>query len=64
MICHRPAKVGEGIGDAFHLAAVVIEAETALDDDPELGVEVEGTGLPVAKELLLNGTPDLPRGPW
>jgi hypothetical protein len=41
---------------------VVIDVEVTLDKDPGLGVEVEGTGLTTAEELLFDGKPDLPRG--
>jgi hypothetical protein len=41
---------------------VVVDADVILDEDSELSVEVEGTGFVIAKELLLDGKPDLLSG--
>jgi hypothetical protein len=49
----------EVVGHSLHLAAVVVDAQIALYKEPKLGVEVEGTSLTVAKELLLDGNPKL-----
>jgi hypothetical protein len=52
----------EGVDKVLHLAAVVVDAKVALDEDLKWGVEMEGAGLTVAKELLLNGKPGVPSG--
>jgi hypothetical protein len=49
----------EVVGHPLHLAAVVVDAQIALYKEPKLGVEVEGTSLTVAKELLLDDNPKL-----
>lgn len=40
---------------ALRLVAILDDKEITLDEDPKGDVEVEGSGLTVVKELLLNG---------
>jgi hypothetical protein len=47
------AEVGEGVGETLHLPTVVIDAEVTLHKTPEGGIDAEGAGLMVAKELVL-----------
>jgi hypothetical protein len=42
-------EVAEDVGHALHLAAIVVDAKITLDEDPELGIEVEGMSLTVVK---------------
>jgi hypothetical protein len=41
---------------ALHSAIVLSDREVTLGEEPEGGIEVEGVGLPVAKELGLEAT--------
>jgi hypothetical protein len=56
------AEVGEGVGPALHLAAVVINGEGALGEGAELDVEEHGAGLSVVQELLFKTKPSSPSG--
>jgi hypothetical protein len=47
------AEVREGVGDVPQLLTVVIDAEVALNEAPEGGIDVEGMGFAVAKEVVL-----------
>jgi hypothetical protein len=47
------AEVSEGVGEALHLSTVVVDAEVTLNKAPESGIDVEGTGFTVAKEVVL-----------
>jgi hypothetical protein len=49
----------EVISHPLHLATIVANAWIALYNELELNVEVEGTSLTVAEELLLEGNPEL-----
>jgi hypothetical protein len=51
------AEVGEGVDEALHLPTVVIDAEVALHEAPEGGIDVEGAGFMVAKEVVLQCQP-------
>jgi hypothetical protein len=48
-------QVPKGIGHALETPAVVGDRQIALDEVPELGVEVEGTRLTVPKKLGFDG---------
>jgi hypothetical protein len=41
---------------------IVVDREVPLNEVVELHVKVQGVGLMVAKELVLNGKPDLTSG--
>jgi hypothetical protein len=47
------AKVSEGASEALHLLTVVVDAEVALNEAPEGGVDVEGARSAVAEEVVL-----------
>jgi hypothetical protein len=47
------AKIVEGVSEALHFLAIVVHVEVALNEVAEDGVDVEGTGLTVADELVL-----------
>lgn len=51
------AEITEGVRHALEAVTVVLDGQVALDDVPKLGVEVEGSCLPVIKKLRLNGEP-------
>jgi hypothetical protein len=51
------AEVDEGVGKAFHLEAVVIHIEIALNKILEGGLDMVGTSLPIADEAILQGQP-------
>jgi hypothetical protein len=53
MIGDINAKIGEGAGGSLHLPTVVVDAEVALNEAPESGVDVEGTSFTVAEEVVL-----------
>jgi hypothetical protein len=53
---------GERLSHPLHPAAVVVDAQIALYEEPKLCVEVEGACLVVAEELLLEGNPKLLSG--
>jgi hypothetical protein len=46
-------EVGEGVNEALHLPAIVIDTEVTLNEALEGGVDVEGTGFTVVKEVVL-----------
>jgi hypothetical protein len=48
-------EVGEGVGEALHLPAVIVDAEVTLNKAPEGGIDVEGAGFMVAEEVVLQG---------
>jgi hypothetical protein len=52
------AEITQGIHHVLEAPAVVGDRQVALAELAELGVEVEGTGLLVPKELFLKGEPD------
>jgi hypothetical protein len=54
--------LAEVVNHPLHPAAVVIDTQIALYEEPKLGVEVEGVHLVVAEELLLVGKPKLLSG--
>jgi hypothetical protein len=54
------AKVGERVGEALHLAAIVIDGEGALGERAELGVDEHGARRVVVEELLLKAEPGDP----
>jgi hypothetical protein len=56
------AEVTEVVSHSLHPAAVVINAQITLYEEPKLCVEVEGARLAVAEELLLEGNPKLVSG--
>jgi hypothetical protein len=45
-------EVGEGVGEALHLPTVVVDAEVALNEALEGGVDVEGTSFVIAEEVV------------
>jgi hypothetical protein len=53
MIGDIDTEVGEGVGEALHLLTIVIDAVVALNESPEGGIDVEGTGFAVAEEVVL-----------
>jgi hypothetical protein len=53
----RFAKVGEGVGDPLHLAAVLVDGEGPLGESAKLGVEEHDARLAVVEELLLDVKP-------
>jgi hypothetical protein len=62
MVLHVLAEVTEVISHPLHPAAVVIDAQIALYEEPKLCVEEEGARLAIAEELLLEGNPKLLSG--
>jgi hypothetical protein len=62
MVLHVLAEVIEVISHPLHPAAVVIDAQIALYEEPKLCVEEEGARLTIAEELLLEGNPKLLSG--
>jgi hypothetical protein len=58
-VLDRLAEVGQGIGHAFHLAAVVVDGESTLTEGAKLGVEEHGARFAVVEELLLKTEPGL-----
>jgi hypothetical protein len=54
--------LAEVVSHPLHPAAVVVDAQIALYEELKLCVEVEGTRLAVAEELLLEGNPKLQTG--
>jgi hypothetical protein len=61
-VLHMLAEVAEVVSHPLHLATVVVDAQVALHEEPKLCIEVEGTRLTVAKELLLEDNPKLMSG--
>jgi hypothetical protein len=51
------AEVDEGVGEALHLEAVVVQVEIALNKVSEGGVDVEGVSLPIANGAILQCQP-------
>jgi hypothetical protein len=51
------AKVGEVVGHALELLAVIGDGEITLHKSSELGIENEGARLAVTQELGLDGEP-------
>ena len=51
------AEIGEVVGHALELLAVIGDGEITLHKSSELGVEDEGASLTVAQELGLDGEP-------
>ena len=51
------AKITELLGLVLELGAIVVDAEIALTEVAEVGVEVEGAVLLVPKELVLDSEP-------
>jgi hypothetical protein len=47
------AEIGEGVDEALHLLTVVVDAEVALNEALEGGVDVKGAGFTVAEEVVL-----------
>jgi hypothetical protein len=58
-VAHGAPEVGEGVGHALHLAAVVTHREVALPCGMERREDLRGTGIGVATELVLERLPDL-----
>ena len=52
---HELAEIAEGVRYALHSSAVFADGEVPLGEEVERCVEVEGVGLPVAKEPDLQG---------
>lgn len=52
---HELAEIAEGVRYALHSSAVFADGEVPLGEEVERCVEVEGVGLPVAKEPGLQG---------
>jgi hypothetical protein len=52
------AEITQGVRHVLEAPAVVGDRQVALAEVTELGVEMEGTGLLVPKELFLEGEPD------
>jgi hypothetical protein len=50
-------EVGEGVGEALHLLTVVFDAEVALKEAPDGGVDMEGVSFTVVEEVVLQGQP-------
>jgi hypothetical protein len=48
----------QGIRHGLEAPTIFSDAEVALDEGAELGVEEEGVLLPIAEELRLNSEPD------
>jgi hypothetical protein len=61
-VLHVLIEVAKVASHPLHPTAVVIDAQIALHEELKLGVEVEGTRLAFAKELLLKGNPKLLSG--
>jgi hypothetical protein len=61
-ILHVLVEVTEVVSHPLHPAAVVVDAQIALHEEPKLCVEVESVCLVVAEELLLKGNPKLLSG--
>jgi hypothetical protein len=59
MILHVLTEVAKVVGHPLQLAAVVIDTQITPYEELKQGVEVEGTSLVVAEELLLKGNPEL-----
>ncbi|AQL02389.1 Nudix hydrolase 14 chloroplastic [Zea mays] len=57
----RAVKIAEGVRHRLHLAAVLSHREITLDEVAKHGVEVKGTCLAVADELVLERQPGLMR---
>jgi hypothetical protein len=53
------AEVGEGVSEALHLLIVVVDAEIALNEALEGGVDVEGACFTGSVEVLLQGQPGI-----
>jgi hypothetical protein len=53
------AEVREGVSEALHLSTVVIDAKVVLDEALEGGVNVEGVGFTIAKEVVLQSQPSV-----
>jgi hypothetical protein len=53
MVSDVNAKVGEGVSEALHLPIVVVDAAVMLNEALEGGIDVEGAGFLVAKEVVL-----------
>jgi hypothetical protein len=47
------AEIGEAVGEALHLSTVVVDAEVALNEALEGGIDLEGTSFVVAEEVVL-----------
>jgi hypothetical protein len=62
MVLHVLVEVAEIINHWLHPAAVVVDAQIALYEEPKLCVKVEGMHLAVVEELLLEGNPKLLSG--
>jgi hypothetical protein len=58
-VLHGPAEVTEGVRHALHPAAVVADAEVALDEGAEARVETQSPGLGIAQKLALERQPGL-----
>jgi hypothetical protein len=55
-------EVTEVIVHGLHPTTIVVDGEVPLNKVVELRVEVQGAGLAIAEELVLNGKPDLTSG--
>jgi hypothetical protein len=51
------AKIGEGVGETLHFAAVGVDGEGALGERAELSVDEHGARRAVVEELLLETEP-------
>jgi hypothetical protein len=49
------AEVDEGLSETLHLQAVVVHVKIALNKVPDGGIDVEGVGLLIADEAILQG---------
>jgi hypothetical protein len=52
-------EVVEVVVHGLHPATIVVDGEVPLNKVAELRVEVQGAGLAIVEELVLNGKPDL-----
>jgi hypothetical protein len=52
MVSDVNVKVGEGVSEALHLPIVVVDAEVMLNEALEGGIDVEGAGFLVAREVV------------
>jgi hypothetical protein len=52
----RLAEVTERVCHAFHLAIVLVHGELPLREQVELGIEVQGTSVPVPEELFFEAS--------
>jgi len=61
-VMNRLAQISQCISHALHLAAVIVNGESALGEGAKLSIEKHGAGLTVVEELLFNAEPCCPGG--